>query len=343
MDSLSSPWYNGVTTLTLYEGHKMSHYIHFSTEEREMSMIMIAQGLSLRAVARELKRSPSTISRELKRNSNKNGKYLPSAAEKRYRKRRKNCGRKSILSIDSSLKDFVVSTLKQGWSPDEISERMKLFNMPFSISYITIYRAIAKGVLPKQYRIFLRIKRVRNRKHKKEDKRGKIADRIPITERPIEAENRLEIGHWEGDSIHGKRGTGSIGTYVDRASGLLLAFKVSNFKDNAFTDATVELFSSLPAYLRKTCTVDNGNEFAGHKEITAKTGMIVYFCNPHSPWQRGTNENTNGLLRQYFPKGSSFEDITDERLAEVVNLINNRPRKRLGYKTPLEVFKKCCT
>ncbi len=321
----------------------MSHYIHFSKEEREKSMIMIAKGFSLRAIARELKRSPSTISRELKRNSNKNGTYSPSAAEKRYHKRRKNCGRKPILLVDSPLKDYVVSSLSQCWSPDEISERMKLCNMPFSISYNTIYRSIAKGVLPKQFRTFLRIKCIKNRKHKKNDKRGKIADKISITERPIEAENRLEIGHWEGDTIHGKRGTGNIGTFVDRASGLLIAFKVSNFKDNAFTDATVKLFSSLPANLRKTCTVDNGNEFAGHKDITAKTGMIVYFCNPYSPWERGTNENTNGLLRQYFPKGSSFEDITDERLAKVVDLINNRPRKRLGYKTPLEVFKKCCT
>ena len=303
----------------------MSHYIHFSIEEREKSMIMIAKGFSLRAIARELKRSPSTISRELKRNSNKNGTYSPSAAEKRYHKRRKNCGRESILLTDSPLKDFVVSTLKQCWSPDEISERIKRFNVPFSISYITIYRAIAKGILPKQFRLFLRFKRVKNRKRKKDDKRGKIQDKISISERPIEAENRLELGHWEGDSIHGKRGTGYIGTFTDRATGLLIAFKVSTLKENVFTDATVELFSNLPAELRKTCTVDNGNEFAGHKDITEKTGMIVYFCDPYSPWQRGTNENTNGLLRQYFPKGSSFEDITDERLAEVVNLINNRP------------------
>lgn len=316
----------------------MSHYIQFTIEERELSMVMRAQGYSLRAIARKLNRSPSTLSREFNRNCNKYGKYSASTAEKRYRKRRKKCGRKYILLQDSRLKDYVMANLTKCWSPEQISGRAKLNQEPFTISYNTIYRAIYKGILPKHYRLFLRIKRIKNRKKKDNDKRGKITDGISIHERTSDIDKRTELGHWESDTVLGKRYTGCIGTHVERMSGFLIAFTLPNRKGNDYVRTTSELFGTLPDYVKKSFTVDNGPEFIPHKELSSNTGMTVYFCDPYSPWQRGTNENTNGLLRQFFPKGSSFENITNERLAQVVNLINNRPRKRLGYKTPLEIF-----
>ncbi len=321
----------------------MSRYTHFSIEEREKSMVMKEQGKSLRTIARELNRSPSTICREMKRNSERNGVYSASSAEKKYRQRRKKCCRTPMLAESGDLKAYVTERLTLGWTPDEISGRAKLDNEPFSVSYNTIYRAIENGVIPKRFRLCLRFKRIKNRKRKNNDKRGKIPDPVSIRERPEEAESRAEFGHWESDTVQGKRGTGCFGTHVERKSGFLIAFRLSKKTDRLFNEATEKAFAHLPSCVKKSFTVDNGKEFWLHKELAAATRMAVYFCDPYSPWQRGTNENTNGLLRYYFPKKSSFSDISDQRLAHVVDLINNRPRKRLGYKTPFEVFSKCCT
>ena len=168
-----------------------------------------------------------------------------------------------------------------------------------------------------------------------------------ISDRPEIINNRIEVGHWESDTVLGKRNTGCIATHVERVTGYLIAFRLPNLKDDIFRIKTVDVFKKLPAALKKSFTVDNGNEFRSHSELAAQTGMDVYFCDPYSPWQRGSNENTNGLLRQYFPKGTSFKDFCDDYFERVVDLINNRPRKRLGYRTPAEVFydsfSKCCT
>ena len=321
----------------------MSHYTHFTTEEREKSRVMLEQGFSVRAIARTLKRSPSSVSRELRRNANKDGSYSAYAADRRYKQRRKNCGRKPILACDSVLKDYILSGLEMQWSPDEICGRAKLEQLGYSISYNTIYRAIDTGYIPKTYRKHLRLKKTKNRKHKKDDKRGNIADRVMIGDRPKYIHNRSEFGHWEADTVLGKRNTGCIGTYVERKSGYLLAFKIPHRRDDVFKEASINAFLSIPKCLKKSITVDNGKEFLSHKELSAKTKMDIYFCDPYSPWQRGSNENTNHLLRQYFPKGSSFNDFDDVQLAFVVNLLNNRPRKRLGYKTPNEVLSEFCS
>lgn len=178
------------------------------------------------------------------------------------------------------------------------------------------------------------------KKHKTEEKRGKISHATPISKRPAGANNRTRFEHWESDTVLGKRKTGCFGTHVEHKSGFLVAFRIDDRQDNTFTKATVKAFSTLPDKLKKSFTADNGKEFAAHQELTEKTGMKVYFCDPYSPWQRGTNENTNGLLRQFFPKGTSFADISDDVLQLVVTLINNRPRKRLNYRTPFEILKK---
>ena len=316
----------------------MCHYTHFNTEEREMSRVLKAQGLSIRAIAKRLGRSPSSVSREFKRNSYTNGEYAAYHADKLYIKRRKNCGRKPILK-DGVAREYVLEKLQLRWSPEQIAGRAKVEKQPFSISYPTIYRAINSCILPPELKKAMRLK-WKYKKCKQDDRRGKIPNTTSISERPAGANNRSRYGHWESDTVLGMRKTGCIGTHVERKSGFLVAFKIDDRHDNAFNKATIKAFEVIPDKLKKSFTVDNGKEFASHKDLSAATGMKVYFCDPYSPWQRGTNENTNGLLRQFFPKGSSFSQISDDVLRYVVDLINNRPRKRLGFLTPIEVLKK---
>ena len=315
----------------------MCHYTHFTTEERGLSRVLKAQGLSIRAIARMLNRSPSSVSREFRRNSYSNGTYAAHHADKLYRKRRKNCGRKPKLKA-GAVRDYVLEKMALRWSPEQIAGRAKRDNEPFSISFPTIYRAIDTGILPPQLKKIMRFK-WKHKKCKTEDKRGKITNTTPISKRPAGAKNRTRFGHWESDTVLGQRKTGCFGTHVERKSGFLVAFRIDDRQDNAFNKATIKAFSSIPDKLKKSFTVDNGKEFAAHQELTEATGMKVYFCDPYSPWQRGTNENTNGLLRQFFPKGTSFADISDDDLQNIVYLINNRPRKRLIFLTPFEVLK----
>lgn len=238
-----------------------------------------------------------------------------------------------------NIRNYVVDRLKLSWTPEQISGRVKLDKEPFSISFPTIYRAIDSGVLPTQLKKIMRFK-WEHKKCKTDDRRGKIPDTISIHDRPDGVENCSRYGHWESDTFMGQRKTGCFGTHVERKSGFLVAFRIDDRQDNAFNIATIKSFESIPTKLRKSFTVDNGKEFCAHKELAVATGMPVYFCDPYSPWQRGTNENTNGLLRQFFFKGTSFTDISNECLARVVDLINNCPIKRLGYHTPLEMLKK---
>lgn len=189
----------------------------------------------------------------------------------------------------------------------------------------------------------LRIKRKNKRCKKTIDNRGKIPNTVHISQRPKGAKNRSRFGHWESDTVFGTRGTGCFGTHVERKSGFLVAFYLPDRQDNVFNTATVEAFKLLPSSLKKSFTVDHGKEFADHSELSAETGMSVYFCDPHSPWQRGTNENTNGLLRQFFSKKTSLAGVSEEELKRVTALINNRPRKRLGFRTPAEILQKYYT
>lgn len=324
---------------------KMNHYKHLTINEREKAMAFIEKGLSLRAVARELNRSPSTISRELKRNSYANGSYSANHAQKQYALRKRDCGPKPKI-LNPYIREYVTQHLLIGWSAEEIAGRAKLENLPFSISYNTIYRAVDNGFLSKKFKQCMRFKR-HYKSHKTVEKRGKIQDTVSIHDRPEAANNRTQIGHWEGDTVYGKRNTGCIGTYVERKTGYLIAFRLPDLKDKIFNKKTVEAFKNLPASLKKSLTVDNGAEFQYHKELKQSINMDIYFCDPYSPWQRGSNENTNGLLRYFFPKKTSFADISDDDLAFVVDLINNRPRKRFGFKSPRELLilelLNCCT
>lgn len=326
-------------------GNKMNRYTHFNIEDREKTRSFLEQGLSIRKIARLLNRAPSTISREIKRNSYKNGNYAAHHAQKLYAKRKKNCGRTPKL-FNENIKEYVLKRMELRWTPEQICERAKLEKQPFSLSFPTIYRAIDSGVLPKQLKKIMRFK-WKYQKRKKEDKRGKIQNTVSIHERPESANNRSVAGHWESDTVIGKRKTGCFGTHVERMTGYLVAFYLPDRKDKIFNRATIASFEEIPAKMKKSFTVDNGKEFTHHQELASQTNMNVYFCDPRAPWQRGTNENTNGLLRQFFPKGTSLANLSQDDLNYVVNLINNRPRKRLGWKTPAEVFNSilldCCT
>lgn len=323
----------------------MNHYKHLTIDEREKAMVLREKGLSYRRIAEKLNRSPSTISREFNRNSYKNGEYSANYAQKQYKLRQRDCGVKpKLLNLD--VREYVTERLLKGWSAEQISGRAKIEQQPFCISYSTIYRAVDSGFLPKSFKQCMRFKR-RYKKHKPVEKRGTIQDTVSIHDRPQKANERSEPGHWEADTVLGKRNTGCFGTYVERKTGFLIAFRMPDLRNKIFNVKTTEAFSKVPKLFKKSITVDNGTEFTYHKDLANDTKMNVYFCDPYSPWQRGTNENTNGLLRYYFPKGSSFADITDEHLAYVVDLINSRPRKRYGFRTPYEMilseFLDCCT
>ena len=333
--------YNEVTTLKNTRSLKiMSHYTHLSIEERERSRSLFESGSSIRAIARILGRSPSTISREFKRNSYANGSYAAHHAQKKYTKRKSNCGMKPILESNEMVRNYVMDKLNQMWTPEQICGRAKFEKQPFHISYPTIYRAVSSGIIPMSIKKKMRFMNKHKKRKTTDDNRGKIPNTVNISERPNGCINRSRFGHFGRDTVLGMRKTGLLGTHVERKSGFLVAFKLETKTDKEFSEATIEAFKSIPKKLKKSFTVDNGKEFAMHEYIKEQTGMEVYFCDPYSPWQRGTNENTNGLLRQFFPKGTSLKDVTNEELQKVVDLINNRPRKRLGFKTPLEVLAK---
>ena len=228
----------------------MCHYTHFTTEEREMSRVLKAQGFSIRVIARMLNRSPSSVSREFRRNCYANGEYAAHHADKLYRKRRKNCGRKPKLK-EGPARDYVLEKMSLRWSPEQIAGRSKLDNEPFGISFPTIYRAIDSGVLPPQLKKIMRFK-WQHKKCKGEDKRGKIPDTTPISKRPAGAENRTRFGHWESDTVLGMRKTGCFGTHVERKSGYLVAFRINDRQDKAFNIATIKAFSAIPDKLKKS-------------------------------------------------------------------------------------------
>ena len=226
----------------------MCHYTHFTTEEREKSRVLKAQGLSIRAIARELGRAPSSVSREFRRNCYANGDYAAYHADRLYRKRRKNCGRKAKL-LDDAIRDYVIEKMNLRWSPEQIAGRAKRDKEPFCISFPTIYRAIDSGILPPQLKKIMRFK-WKHKKCKGTDNREKIPNTTPISERPAGAENRSRYGHWESDTVLGMRKTGCFGTHVERKSGYLVAFRIDDRQDNAFNYATIKAFSSIPEKLR---------------------------------------------------------------------------------------------
>jgi IS30 family transposase len=335
-----------------------THYEHFCAEERGTIMAMLEAGRGVTEIARVLQRSPSSVSRERRRNGWRPdaergvmgrptiaGGYDAKRAGQRARRlcRRARRGRK--LARCSALWAQVRSQLELGWSPEQIAGTLKKDHpgQPHvQVSHETIYTAIyahPKGALRREVVALLRQGRgARRPRTRGKGHRGRMADLLSIHLRSPEANERLLPGHWEGDFIKGTSNHSAVGTLVDRRTLFVMLAKMNGCSAQAALEGFATAFGPLDPTLRKTLTYDQGKEMALHKLLAERTGLQIYFADPHSPWQRGINENTNGLLRQYLPKNEDLSRYSQRELDNVAWLLNTRPRKTLGFRTPAEVF-----
>jgi IS30 family transposase len=319
-----------------------------SLAEREEIAVGLAARLSCREIARRLGRPACTVSREIARNQLTGGRYRAVAAD-RMAQLRASRPKVAKLAADGELREWVQDRLTQRWSPAEISATLAV-EFPdrpeMRVSHETIYQSIyvqGRGALRRELASCLRTGRAMRRPKRRGDERrpGQIKDMIMISDRPAEVEDRAVPGHWEGDLIIGKDSRSAIGTLVERSTRFCLLLHLpTNHGAEAVRDAMLATITTLPAHLRRTMTWDQGKEMARHAEISLATGMDIYFCDPHSPWQRGSNENTNGLLRQYFPKGTSLSRHSRDHLDFVAAQLNGRPRKTLQWQIPTEALNK---
>ena len=316
------------------------------SEREEVSRGLRAE-LSLRTIARQLRRAPSTISREVRRNGGRSRYRAAKADQAAWDRalRPKHCK----LACHPTLCQRVSVQLQRKWSPQQIAGWLKREHSDdehHRVSHETIYRSLfiqARGVLKKQLLAHLRATRaIRRSRHAslKRDGLGQIRDAISIRERPAAVEDRAIPGHWEGDLIAGSKNS-FVATLVERHTRYVILAKVSNKDTTTVVAALARHVQHLPRELRRTLTWDRGKELADHKQLTLATDLDIYFCDPHSPWQRGTNENTNRLLRQYFPKGTDLSIHSQDRLDTVARELNERPRKTLNYFSPAEKFEEC--
>ena len=323
-------------------------YTSLSLEERTQMQLLREQNLSCRAIALQLKRAPSSVTREFARNRNLSGHYVASSAQHHSHRRRctaKATTRKLGARMDSPLGLHVRQELLAWRSPQQIAGRLKA--MPDSnlgtISHESIYRAIyvlSRGELRSALVESLRRSHTKRMPRARGKTRASILPNIVgIDQRPSEADSREVPGHWEADLIKGAYNRSGVGTLIERTSRLvLLAHLDGCTAEDALAGFTRRL-NTVPAPLRKTLAYDRGVEMALHEQLTQRTGIEVYFCDPHSPWQRACNENLNGLLRQYLPKGMDLSTVSHQKLLQIQESLNNRPRKILGFKTPNEVYK----
>lgn len=312
-----------------------------TVEEREEISRGLAAEHSCHAIARRLQRAPSSVSREVARNGGRVG-YRAAEAEQAAlrRSRRPKAGK---LARCPRLRAEVEGRLSLRWSPQQISAFLKLAyaqDPEMQVSHETIYLSLfvqSRGALRKELARYLRSRRLmRLPKKQLSSGRGQIPDRIMITERPAEAADRAVPGHWEGDLIMGTA-TNGIGTLVERTTRYAMLFALPHgLTADRVSEALATTVMRLPASLRRSLTWDQGPEMAGHVRFTIDTGLAIYFCDPRSPWQRGSNENTNGLLRQYFPKGRSLAGVTQDKLDRVAHELNGRPRQTLGWRSPTQ-------
>jgi IS30 family transposase len=314
-------------------------YNHLSKEERDQIAILKGQGKSVRAIAAEIGRDPSTISRELRRNRYPSPErdYLPHSAQLQaeYRWRKSHC-RPRLKS--RALRSYVRSKLKQGWSPEQISGRLRHEGRSETISHEAIYQWIycqAKELIPCLARA--RRRRLPRRYCKKS--RFRIAERVFVQDRPTYIETRQEVGHWEVDTVFSRRGTASLAVATERKTRFLKLKRLSHKSAQSFGNALIEALRRYPQRLRQSITYDNGSENTRHLWTNRVLGTCSYFCEPYHSWEKGTVENSIGLIRRYFPKGTNFLQVSDKEVARVEKQLNNRPRKCLNYKTPAEALR----
>ncbi len=311
-------------------------YTQLTDKERYHIELLMQECSTQKLIAERLGRDKSTISRELKRNRTEPG-YSSDVAIKKTKERRKRVIPTKFTEI---VKERVESDLKNHWSPEQISGRLKKEKIA-SISHELIYQYIDKD--RKAGGIFYTYLPHRGKKYKKRNLKTRrmnwktVKPRKSISERPTKVSHKKEAFHWEGDTVEGKGHIGGVATLVDMKTKFLLIRKVRDKSAVEMKDVIVNSFINCPG-LMKSLTLDNGNEFALHDVISKELNTDVYFANPYSPWERGLNENTNGLIRRFYPKGTNFTRITERDLLNTQEMLNNRPRKCLGYQTPKEVF-----
>lgn len=316
-----------------------------SLDEREEIACRRAAGEGVRAIAVALGRSPSTISRELRRGTVRRKSGYRATVAQALADQRSRRPKARVLERNDRLREHVQNRLHAKDSPGQISYRL-LIDYPddqtMRISHETIYRCLyvqGRGGLRRELVTCLRTGRALRKTRRTTERRGRITGMVNIAERPAEAADRAVPGHWEGDLITGAENKSAIGTLVERATGYVTLLHLPNGHGaEAVQEAMVEAMSHLPATLRRTLAWDQGIEMANHVAIASATELAIYFCDPHSPWQRATNENTNGLLRQYFPKSTDLSGYHRDYLDFVAAQLNNRPRKRLGWRTPAEAL-----
>lgn len=317
----------------------MQDMTYLKTNDRDLLALWRAQGIGIREMGRRLKRDPSVICREFARNKTK-GEYIAIAAEAKARERKHKAGLREPLK-NKELYSLIMEQLKWGWSPQEIAGRLKKENNKVTvICHETIYNFIFDpgNKHLKLWQLLPRGKAKRRKWYGRKTQKEKIPNRVSIHDRPEEIETRKVFGHWEGDSVIGKGHKQAIHTEVERLSRYLQAKYLPEFNSQTTVEAQQAIFKEMPESARKTITLDNGLEFVKHQELTNELGVKVYFADPYSSFQRGTNENTNGLIRRYVPKKTSFKTLTQSDLDDMVWEINNRPKKCLEYATPEEIF-----
>ncbi len=326
----------------VFRAEEIESGFRLSVEEREEIFRCLTRGDSLRQIAKLLGRAPSTISREVAANGGREG-YRPWGAQSKAQQRRRRPRPAKLLTCPR-LRAVVESGLEACWSPEQITRRL-VEDYPdepeMRVSPETIYQSLfvqARGALRKDLAQYLRTGRTHRRSPSSHlEGRGRLKDMVMISERPAEVEDRAVPGHWEGDLIIGEDGKSAIGTLVERWSRfVMLLYLPDDHGSEAVLKALTAKIQTLPRELRRSLTWDQGREMARHVEFTMASDVQVYFCDPHSPWQRGSNENTNGLLRQYFPKGTDLSVHTEEYLDFVANQLNGRPRETLGWRKPCE-------
>jgi len=311
---------------------------HITPEERVEISRLFRQRVPKRRIAKLLGRSESTITREFQRNSitrrfSGRREYCPIAAqrlcdERRHRPRQKKMDRPEVRA-------YVCQRIKKCWSPDEVAARMKVDfpdNSRFRVSHQTIYRSIHVSDHPRRYEQYFR--RYKVRKHRQAQR----AEAQRIENRPPEIDRRERVGDWEGDTIVGANRSGGVLSLVERRTGFAILAKVERLCAEPVAKRIVRRLKRLPPSQRRSATFDNGKEFSDHDRLRKSLKMSVYFANPRSPWQRGSNENLNGLVRQFLPKGTDFRNLSHRQLSQIQTLLNERPRKRLGYQTPQEAM-----
>jgi IS30 family transposase len=320
-------------------------YRRLRAGEREQIGLLHAAGASLKQIQEAVGRPACTISRELARNRDSTGRYVPSTAQLQAEQRARR-PKPAKLATDTALCAWVHGKLEVNWSPEEIANVLKMPHHPEepdkpagSVCAETIYQTIyiqARGGLRRELAAHLRTRRAKRvPRNRPEERRGKLKDTISISERPASVADRAIEGHWEGDLIMGRDNGSCIGTLVERRTRfVMLVHMPGRHTAQAFHDAVIPVLNTLPEQLKKTLTWDNGKEMAKHRQIGFATGMQVYFADPGKPWMRGSNENTNGLLRQYFPKSTSLRKYTPADLIDVAAQLNARPRQTLGWHSP---------